>query len=118
MTCACERSDEVPLCLVVTCDFIASLRVDFSECLSIIKNETSVVRCSEGHTGVGGKDIPEFPGDNDGPLQGSVECAGESLELFGARTLAERVMPKVRRTVDIPLVQLVVASRWRDAGDD
>ena len=40
LTCACHSNDntviwedEVPLCLVVTWDVIASLRVDFSECL-------------------------------------------------------------------------------------
>ena len=50
-TCACNSSDntvdwecEVPLCLVVTCDVNASLRVDFSECFSLTCTETCVVR--------------------------------------------------------------------------
>ena len=53
LTCAYNSSDntvdwegEVPLCLVVTCDVIASVRVDFSECFSLTYNETCVVRCS------------------------------------------------------------------------
>ena len=85
--------DEVPLCLVVTWDVIASLRVDFSECFSFTNNETCVVRCSAGYTGVGDKNTTEFMGDSDGHFQGSLECAEESLELSTVRTLAERVFP-------------------------
>ena len=64
-TCACDGSNnpadwkgEHPVCLEDTGDVIASLRVDFSECFSLTYNETSVVRCSVGYTGVGDKNIP------------------------------------------------------------
>ena len=100
LTCAYNSSDntvdwegKVPLCLVVTCDVIASSRKDFSECFSLTYNETCVVRCSVGYTGVGDKNIPEFMGDSDGHLKGSLECAEKSLELSTVRTLAERVLP-------------------------
>ena len=80
LTCAYNSSDntahrenEVPLCLVVTRDVIASLS-DFSECFSFTYNETCVVRCSAGHTGVDDKTATEFKGDSDGHLQGSLEC--------------------------------------------
>ena len=39
----------------------ASLKVDFTECFSLTYNETSVVRCSVGYTGVGDKTILEAP---------------------------------------------------------
>ena len=39
-------------------------------------------RCSVGHTGVGDKNIPEFTGDNDGSVLGSLGCAEESLEFY------------------------------------
>ena len=68
---------------------IDSLRADFFECFSLPYNETCVVRCST----VGNKDIPEFTDDSDGHLQGSLECAEESLEFSTVRTLAERVLP-------------------------
>ena len=100
LTCTCNSSDntvdwegEVPLCLVVTCDVIASLRVDFSECFSLTYYETCVVRCSVGYTGVGDKNIPEFTSDSDGHFQGPLECAEESLEVSTVRTLAQRVLP-------------------------
>ena len=83
--------DEVPLCLVVTWDVIASLRVDFSEFSSFTHNETCVVRCSVGYPGVGDKNVTEFTG-NSGHFQGSLESAEESLELSTVRTLAERVL--------------------------
>ena len=71
----------------------ASLRVDFSKCFSLTYNETCVVRCSAGCTGVDDKNTPEFTGDSDGHVQGSLECAEESLELSTVRTLAEGVLP-------------------------
>ena len=77
---------------MVTCDVIASLIVDSSECSSFTYNETCVVRCSVDYTGVGGKNIPELTRDSDGHLQGSLECAEESLESSTFRTLAERVL--------------------------
>ena len=65
LTCACDSSDnpvdwngEAPICLEVTCDIIASLRVDSSECFSITYNETCVVRCSLGYLGVGDTNVP------------------------------------------------------------
>ena len=78
------------MCLEITWDTIASLRVDSSECFSLTYIETSAVRGSEGYPGVGDKNIPEFFGDSDGPF---LECAEESLELFAVRTLAKRVLP-------------------------
>ena len=36
--------------------------------------------------------LPNFTGDSDGHLQGSLECAEESLELSTVRTFAERVL--------------------------
>ena len=51
------------------------------------------MRGSVGYPGVGDTNIPEFIGDSDGHLQGSLECAGESLELFTVRALAKRVLP-------------------------
>ena len=96
MTCAYNSGDntlhwedEVPLCLAVTGDVIASLRVDFSECFSISYNETRVVRCSVGYTRVGDKNASEFTGHSDGHFQGYLV----SLELSTVRTLAERVLP-------------------------
>ena len=98
LTCAYNSSDntvewkgEVPLCLVVTCDVIAPLTVDFSERFNLTCNETCVVHRSVGYTGVGDKNTPEFIGESDGHLQGSMECAEESLELSTVRVLAERV---------------------------
>ena len=78
---------------MVTWDVIASFRVDFSECFSFTYNETCVVRCSVGYTGVGDKNTTEFKGDSHGHFQGSLERAEESLELSTVRTLAERVFP-------------------------
>ena len=49
--------------------------------------------CSVVDTGVGDKNTTEFRGNSDGHLQGSLECAKESLELCTVRTLAERVLP-------------------------
>ena len=46
-----------------------------------------------GYTGVGGKNTTEFMGHSDHHLQGSLECAEESLALSTVRTLAERVLP-------------------------
>ena len=77
----------------VTCDVVASLRVDSSKCFSLTHNETCVVRCSAGCTRVDDKNTPEFTGDSDGHVQGSLECAEESLELSTVRTLAEGVLP-------------------------
>ena len=77
---------------MVIWDVIAPLRVDFSECFSFTYNETCVVRCSVGYTGVGDNNTTEFIGDSDGHFQGSFECAEESLELSTVRTLAERVL--------------------------
>ena len=81
LTCACQCSDnmvdwegEVPLCLEVTGDVIASLRVNFSECFRIPYNETCVVRYSVGDTRVGDRYVTEFFRGN-GHLQGSLECA-------------------------------------------
>ena len=67
---------------MVTCDIIASLRVDFLKCFSLTYNETCVVPCSIGYTGVDDKTTPEFRGDSD----------VESLELSTGRALAECVL--------------------------
>ena len=95
LTCAYNSSDntarrenEVPLCLVVTRDVIASL-TDFSECFSFNYNETCVVRCSLGHTGVEDKNTTELQGDRRSPPG----LLGVSLELSTVRALAERVLP-------------------------
>ena len=77
---------------MVTCDVIASLTVDLSERFNLTYNETCVVHRSVGYMGVGDKNTPEFIGDSDGHLQGSLECAEESLELSTVRVLAERVL--------------------------
>ena len=96
VTCAYNSSDntvdwegDVPLCLVVNCDVIASLRVDFSKCFSLACNETCVVHCSVGYTGVDDKNTLEFKGDSDVHLHGS-----ESLELSTVQALAELVLPR------------------------
>ena len=90
LTCSYDSSDntvswedEVPLCLVVTWDVLASLRVDFTECFSLTFNETCVVRCTVFYTLVGDKNTTECMGDNDGHFQGSLECAEESLKWDG-----------------------------------
>ena len=53
-----------------SCDVIASLRVDFSKCFSLTYNETCVVHCSVGYTGVDDKNTLEFIGDSDVHLHG------------------------------------------------
>ena len=68
LTCAYNSSDntvewegsKVPLCLEVTCDVIASLTVDSSERFNLAYNETCIVRCSFGDTGVGDKNTPSL----------------------------------------------------------
>ena len=63
--------------------------MDFSECFSLTYNEMCVVHCSAGYTGVGDKNTPEFIGDSDDHLEGSLECAEASLELSTVRVLAK-----------------------------
>ena len=70
-----DWADEVPLCLVVTGDIIASSRVDFSEYFSLTYNETFVVRSSMGDTGAGDRNVTEFLHSGNGHLQGCLECA-------------------------------------------
>ena len=94
-TCAYNSSvntdwaDEVPLCLVVTGDIIASSRVDFSEYFSLTYNETFVVRSSVGDTGAGDRNVTEFVHSSNGHLQGCLECAEALAELFTIRMLVE-----------------------------
>ena len=61
--------------------FCLSFGIDCSECLSLTHNETCIVRCLVGDTGVGDKNTIELKGDSDGHLQGSAECAEEPLEI-------------------------------------
>ena len=79
-TCAYNSSvntvnwaDEVPLCLVVTGDIIASSRV----------------RSSMGDTGAGDRNVTEFLHSGNGHLQGCLECAEALAELFTIRMLVE-----------------------------
>ena len=82
-TCACHRC-ATSLCL--------SFGIVCSECSSLTYNETCIVRCLVGDTGVGDKNTIEFFGDSDGHLQGIAECAEESLELSTFRALVERLL--------------------------
>ena len=104
LTCVCDRCAN-PRCL--------SFGIDCSECFRIIYNETCIVRCLVGDTGVDDNDTTELKGDSDGHLQDSLGCAEESRALAGPVLLRDDHFTRIDSNVSGTQVQTTAAcSLW------
>ena len=104
LTCVCDRCANPP-CL--------SFGIDCSECFRLTYNETCIVHCLVGDTGVDDKNTTELKGDSDGHLQDSLGCAEESRALAGRVLLRDDHFTRTDSNVSGTQVQTTAAcSLW------